>query len=125
MPITTDYEKYINALNNQAQNCFNQLKSLILDVDPTVNIVLFSKQPYFYLSKFEQINLHRRPSIMMAFYPDHVNIFTMYNVKYKSSLSMYIFTPKDTLQIYFDQTIVDQLLKPLFRDALNEVYSLT
>ncbi len=57
---------------------------------------------------------------MLAFFKDHVNIFTSKNKDYRHLLSMYQFTEKHTLQIYFDQKLMDETLKHLFVDALED-----
>jgi len=121
MPTQDHFETYITTLSDLQYGFFSQLKTLIKAEFPEVKWTLLSNQPYFYLDKFEQINLHRRPSIVFSFYPDHVNIFTMNNLAHKSNLSMYTFTSKNTLQIYFDQIIQEQPLKLLFKDALNGI----
>lgn len=121
MSIPSNLQTYVLTLNTDARECFESLKSLITDVFPKINIILFSKQPYFYLDVHKEINLHRRPSVMMAIYHDHINIFTTKNKEYKRRLSMYTFTEKNTLQIYFHQRLEGNVLKELFKDALNDL----
>jgi len=111
-------EEYIQTLSQKEQSCYYTLKTLIEHVYPHVKVVLFAKQPYFYLVEHEHINFHRRPSIMMAFFRDHVNIFTTANQVFRKILPMYKFTEKHTLQLYFDQKIQEEELKELFRQSL-------
>ncbi|MCV2232847.1 hypothetical protein [Paracholeplasma manati] len=121
MPNHVNYETFIHTLSDLQIGCLQHLKTLITEEFPEVKWTLLSNQPYFYLEQFEHINLHRRPSIVMAFYQDHVNIFTMSNLNHKANLSMYTFTSKNTLQIFYDQVIEEQPLKILFKDALTGV----
>mgnify|MGYP001161942543 CR=1 FL=1 len=117
MPIT-QIETYLDGLSNLQRDYYDQFKALIESVYPKVKVYLFAKQPYFYLEEHESINFHRRPSIMMAFFKDHVNIFSTANAIFQSRLPMYTFTEKHTLQIYFDQRLEDDVLKELFKASL-------
>jgi hypothetical protein len=121
MPTQVNYETYIQTLSDVQLACLQHLKSLMTAVFPQVKWTLLSNQPYFYIDQFEHINLHRRPSIVLAFYHDHVNIFTMSNLDHKANLSIYTFTTKNTLQIFYHQVIEEQPLKLLFKDALSGV----
>lgn len=111
-------EEYIQSLSEVEQSFYFKLKSLIESVYPDINIVLFAKQPYFYLEKHASINFHRRPSIMMAFFKDHVNIFSTANESFEKMLPMYKFTEKHTLQLYFNQVLQVNELKDLFYESL-------
>ncbi len=115
---TNQIETYIDALSAQQKDYYYRLKTLIESVYPEVRVYLFAKQPYFYLTEHESINFHRRPSIMMAFFKDHVNIFSTANSAYQNQLPNYKFTEKHTLQIYFDQTLEEKVLKELFKSSL-------
>lgn len=112
-------DAYIQSLSDIEQTYYFKLKSLIESVYPEIQVVLFAKQPYFYLEKHVKIKFHYRPSIMMAFFRDHVNIFSVANESFESLLPMYRFTEKHTLQIYFNQTIQEDILKDLFFESLK------
>jgi hypothetical protein len=115
----THIEEYIHALSEQSQSLFNELNSLIHQADPNVCVTLFVHQPYFYLPMYETIKFHYRPSIMLTFYKDHVNIFAHANKKYESQLHSYKLTEKYTLQISFNQPLLKDVLIRIFKESLH------
>lgn len=114
----TTIDAYVDMLNEEGKVYFTQLKHLILKAYPYICEMLFVSNPYFYLSKHEHIKYHYRPSIMLVFYKDHVNLFSTANQKYADKLSGYKMTDKYTLQIYFNQSLDEELLISLFKDSL-------
>lgn len=110
--------EYYVSLNEQEKSFFSALRNIIHQAHPNVCETLFVHQPYFYLPIYETVKFHYRPSVMMTFFRDHVNIFATGNIKYKSQLPMYKFTEKHTLQIYFNQPIQNDILVELFRKSL-------
>lgn len=115
-------DEYLLAMTNEQKNMFNSIEKLIKVSYPDVCLSLFARQPLFYLKKFETMKPHYRPSVMLAFFKDHVNIFTTKNQAYQNLLTSYQFTEKHTLQIYFDQKLMDETLKQLFIDALEDYH---
>lgn len=111
---------YIDALTNEQKQLFDSLRRLIHQAYPAVQETLFAKQPYFYLSEHQHIKFHYRPSIMMSFFGNHVNIFTTANVVYQDRLPQYHFTDKHTLQINLGQPLDHTSLVSLFTDSLIE-----
>lgn len=109
---------YVASLSKEQQSIYHQLVALLRDVYPVVEETLFAKQPYFYLKEHESIKFHNRPSVMMTFFNDHVNIFTVANQAHQMRLSTYQFTAKHTLQIRLNQALDADALKALFSDAL-------
>ena len=111
--------EFYNSLNELGQVVYHQLKALIHQVDPNVCEILFVSNPYFYLKDYEKIKPHHRPSIMLVFYKDHVNVFAHAIKAYKSKLDIYKVTDKDTLQIYYDKPLLEQVLIELFKTSLQ------
>jgi hypothetical protein len=111
--------EYIEMLNESGKRCFHALQKLIYEAQPDVKETLFVHQPYYYLPMYETIKFHYRPSVMMTFFKDHVNIFAHANKKYESQLKIYKLTEKYTLQIRFDQQLQNDLLILIFRESLN------
>jgi hypothetical protein len=89
--------EYYNNLNQLGKNVYIQLRSLIHQENPNVYETLFVSNPYYYLKEYEAIKPHARPSIMLVFYKDHVNIFAHAIHRYKSELQIYKVTDKATL----------------------------
>lgn len=114
----TDINDYKKALSDQQRQCYDQLVSLIREVYPESLETLFVSQPYFSLPKHEAIKSHHRPSIMLTFFGDHVNVFSMANASHQGDFPHYRFTDKHTMQIKLDQVLETEKLKALFRDAL-------
>lgn len=115
-------DEYLLTMTSAQKSMFDMIEMMIKESYPDVCLTLFARQPLFYLKRFETIKPHYRPSVMLAFFKDHVNIFTTKNKDYRDSLSMYQFTDKHTLQIYFDQELMNEILKHLFIDALENSY---
>lgn len=111
--------EYLNQLNVDQKRIHDHLKSLIVRVYPDIQETLFAKQPYFYLTKHENIKFHHRPSIMLSFFGDHVNVFSLANQAYREDLPDYGFTDKNTMQIKLSQDLNEEVLSRLFRDALK------
>lgn len=113
-------DEYLLTMTSAQKSMFDAIEMMIKESYPDVCLTLFARQPLFYLKRFETIKPHYRPSVMLAFFKDHVNIFTSKNKDYRHLLSMYQFTEKHSLQINFDQKLMDETLKHLFIDALED-----
>ena len=113
-------DDYLDSLNPQQRQIHDTIRGLVKSVYPQVLEVLFARQPYFYLPQYETIKFHHRPSIMMAFFHDHVNVFTLANRAHEEQLKEYEFTEKHTMQIKLDQHLDLVKLSSLFRDALDQ-----
>ncbi len=113
-----DFDVYRSSLNEDGKKVFDQLINFIHRASFDVKEMLFVKNPYFYIPKYEHLKPHHRPSIMLVFFKDHVNIFTQSNSAYETILTMYHFTEKHTMQIYFED-VLDLRLIDLFKDALD------
>jgi len=111
--------EYYQKLNTLGQTMYDQIRSLIFRVDIDVCETLFVSNPYYYLKSFEGIKPQRRPSIMLVYYKDHVNIFSVLIKPYKSKLMMYKVTDNDTLQIYYDKPLMNELLIEIFTKSLK------
>lgn len=116
-PINLD--EYYNNLNELSKAMYNQIKALIRQENPNVCETLFVSNPYYYLKQYETIRPHYRPSIMLVFYQDHVNIFAHAIKQYKSKLDVYKITDKDTLQIYYDNPLLNDILIEVFEKSLQ------
>ena len=112
-------KEFTQSLNEQGKTYFNEIAALMCEAQPEVVETLFVSQPYFYLPIYETIKFHYRPSVMLAFFKDHVNIFASANEKYEKILSDYKFTEKHTMQIYFDQPLIKDILVSIFRESLH------
>jgi len=112
-------KEFTQSLNEQGKTYFNEIAALMREAQPEVVETLFVSQPYFYLPIYETIKFHYRPSVMLAFFKDHVNIFASANEKYEKILSDYKFTEKHTMQIYFDQPLIKDILVSVFRESLH------
>jgi len=119
MTQTMTLSDYLNQLHPDQRKIHDQLKTLIQRSHPDVLEILFVRQPYFYLAIHEHISFHRRPSIMLSFFGDHVNVFALPNKVYKDQLQDYGFTDKNTMQIKLNQTLNEDVLCRLFSDALK------
>jgi hypothetical protein len=111
-------DEHYNNLNDKGKWMYDQLKALIYQSQSNVIETLFVSNPYFYLKQNEHMKPHYRPSIILVFYKDHVNIFAEANSKYKSQLDMYRFTDKNTLQIYYNQPLLNDTLIELFEKSI-------
>lgn len=119
MEKSMDLNAYYEALSEQAKPYFRELRALIHEAHPDVRETLFASQPYFYLPKYETVKFHYRPSVMLTFFKDHLNLFALGNKKYEPELSLYKFTEKHTLQMYYTQPIQNDLLIALFKESLE------
>lgn len=115
----TKLDNFQKALNSDQNKMFNSIRKLIHQAYPNVQETIFVKQPYFYLSEYESINFHKRPSIMMSFFGDHVNIFAQANKRYEKVLKNHHFTEKHNMQIRLGQSLEEELLLSLFKDSLK------
>jgi len=111
-------ETYLNSLNPNQRQMHDSIKALIQSVYPEVEEVLFARQPYFYIAQYETVKFHERPSIMLSFFGDHVNVFATSNRYYQDQLKEYVFTEKHTMQIRLDQTLRADILKLVFKESL-------
>jgi|GEM_PF-2833312 len=116
----TAIEVYQKTLSEPQRLMFDALRDLLHQIFPHICETIFVKQPYFYLKEYENIKFHHRPSIMMSFFGDHVNIFATSNVQYKDQLKEYHFTDKNTMQIRLNQSLNESVLKALFNDSLSK-----
>lgn len=115
----TNLNKFYNNLNAFGQVVYSQIRSLIHQADQDVCETLFVSNPYFYLKDYEEIKPHHRPSIMLVFYHDHVNIFAHAIKQFKSKLEIYKVTDKETLQIYYEKPLLNHVLIELFRRSMQ------
>ena len=111
--------EYVETLSEQGKAYFHELESLIHEADPEVRGTLFVHQPYFYAPRYETVKFHHRPSVMMTFFKDHLNVFAQANRKYEPLLTDYRFTEKHNMQIRYDQPLHRDLLVSLFKDSLH------
>lgn len=114
-----DLNEYYHNLNQLGKDMYNQLRSLIRQENPLVSETLFVSNPYYYLKQYEAIKPHARPSIMLVFFKDHVNIFAHAINQYRSELQIYKITDKGTLQIYYDKPLLNDLLIELFTKSMQ------
>lgn len=114
-----DLNEYYHNLNPLGKDMYNQLRSLIRQENPLVSETLFVSNPYYYLKQYETIKPHARPSIMLVFFKDHVNIFAHAINQYRSELQIYKLTDKGTLQIYYDKPLLNDLLIELFTKSMK------
>ncbi len=111
--------EYVETLSEQGKAYFHELESLIREADPEVRGTLFVHQPYFYSARYETVKSHHRPSVMLTFFKDHLNVFAQANRTYEPQLSDYRFTEKHNMQIRYDQPLHRELLVSLFKDSLH------
>ncbi|HBY64849.1 MAG TPA: hypothetical protein DEG42_00345 [Acholeplasmataceae bacterium] len=111
--------EFAQLLNEQGKSYFREISALMHEAQPEVIETLFVSQPYFYLPKYETQKFHYRPSVMLAFFKDHLNIFAAANEKYEPLLTDYKFTEKHTMQIYFDQPLNREILVSIFKESLH------
>jgi hypothetical protein len=112
-------DDFRKTLNTDQTKMFDAIRKLIHQAYPNVQETIFVKQPYFYLYENESINFHKRPSIMMSFYGNHVNIFAQANKKYENTLKNYRFTEKHNMQIRLGQSLEEEALLSVFKDSLK------
>jgi len=115
----TTLSAFAETLSEQGKAYFAELQALLHEADPDVCGTLFVHQPYYYSPRYETVKFHQRPSVMLTFFKDHVNVFAPGNIKYEPLLSDYRFTAKHTMQIDFDQPLHKELLVSLFKDSLH------
>jgi hypothetical protein len=116
-------EEHYNSLNDTGKRMYDELKALINQSQPNVIETLFVSNPYFYLKQYEHMKPHYRPSIILVFYKDHVNIFAHSVKAFRKELNMYKITDKDTLQIYYDQLLLHDVCISLFEKSLEALDS--
>lgn len=116
-PLSID--NYVEKLNDQAKSMFSQLRTLFFDIDKDMCETLFVSHPFYYLKQYESIKPHSRPSIMCVYYQDHVNIFASEIHMHTSTLTMYKITEKHTLQLYYDQPFMKDILMKVFKDSIH------
>lgn len=115
----SNIHEYYDQLNDLSKSTYTQIKSLIYQADSNVCETLFVSNPYYYLKQYETIKPHYRPSIMLVFFKDHVNVFAQAIKNNKANLIQYKITDKDTLQIYYDQPLIKDVLIELFKQSLQ------
>jgi hypothetical protein len=111
-----EFEDQLSPIQKQY---WTAIRALIWDAQPEAYETLFANQPYYSLPKHRTIHFHRRPSIMLALFKDHVNVFAAENRNFRDQLQGYRFTEKHTMQIWFDQELQKELLMELFRRSLD------
>ena len=116
-------EEHYNSLNDTGKRMYDELKALINQSQPNVIETLFVSNPYFYLKQYEHMKPHYRPSIILVFYKDHVNIFALGVKSLRKELNMYKISDKDTLQIYYDQLLLNDVCISLFKNSLEPLDS--
>ena len=121
MTQTMTLTDYLDQIGPKQRLLHDQIKTLIQKSHPDVLETLFARQPYFYLAIHENISFHKRPSIMLSFFGDHVNVFTLSNKAYRDQLNEYGFTDKNTMQIKLDQKLNEEVLLRLFGESLPVV----
>lgn len=114
-----DIDSYYEKLNDQARSMFSEVRMLLVGIDLDICETLFVSHPFYYLKQYESIKPHSRPSIMCVYYKDHVNIFASGIKIHKSSLMMYKITAKNTLQLYYNQPLMKDLLIRVFKDSIH------
>lgn len=114
-----DLSTYVGQLNPAAQKVYYQLKSMISTIGQDVCETIFVSHPYYYLEKNDTIKPHYRPSLMIFYFKDHVNVFSTKVKDFQKDLSIYKITPKYTLQIYYDQYISEEVLLPFFKTSIE------
>ncbi len=119
MSESTKFDTYQKTLNLDQKKMFDSIRKLIHQAYPNVQETIFVKQPYFFLSEYASISFHKRPSIMLSFFGDHVNVFAQANKRYEEKLKDYHFTEKHNLQIRLNQSLEETLLISLFKDSLK------
>jgi hypothetical protein len=116
-------EEHYNSLNDTGKRMYDQLNALINQSQSNVIETLFVSNPYFYLKQYEHMKPHFRPSIVLVFYKDHVNIFALGVKALRKELNMYKISDKDTLQIYYDQLLLNDVCISLFKNSLEPLDS--
>ena len=116
-------EEHYNSLNDTGKRMYDELKALINQSQSNVIETLFVSNPYFYLKQYEDMKPHYRPSIVLVFYKDHVNIFALGVKALRKELNMYKISDKDTLQIYYDQLLLNDVCISLFKNSLEPLDS--
>lgn len=115
----TNINEYISNLNEASKVMYYQIKSLIFRANPEVCETIFVSNPYYYLKQYEEMKRHHRPSIMLVFFKDHVNVFAHAIKQYKSKLEIYKITDKETLQIYYDKPLLENILIEIFEKSMH------
>ena len=115
----TNLNEFYNNLNELGRVAYNQIRSLIHQANQDVCETLFVSNPYYYFKQYEEIKPHYRPSVMLVFYKDHVNVFAHAIKQYKSKLEIYKVTAKETLQIYYDKPLLNDILIELFEKSMQ------
>jgi len=114
----TTIDQYIELLDTKQKAYAIKLRQLVNQSVPKAQEMIFVSHPAYYIPLEGETSYHRLPMIMMIFFKDHVNIFAEGNVWFKDELKDYKMTQKNTLQVYFDQTINEELFKRLFEKSL-------
>jgi len=112
-------KEFAELLSEPGKIYFMKIVDFIHEAQPEVIETLFVSQPYFYLPMYETFKFHHRPSVMLAFFKDHLNVFAAANKKYERELSAYKFTEKHTMQIYYDQPLNKEVLVSIFKESLD------
>lgn len=115
-------QEFENRLSPIQKRYLHDIRALILHAHPDAYETLFANQPYYSLPKYREINFHRRPSIMLAIFKDHLNVFASENRNFRDRLPDYRFTEKHTMQIRFDQELNQETLMELFRFTLEPIH---
>jgi hypothetical protein len=116
-------QEFEDQLSPIQKRYLHDIRALILTAHPDAYETLFANQPYYSLPQYQAINFHRRPSIMLAIFKDHLNVFALENRNFRERLSGYRFTEKHTMQIGFDQELDKETLVELFFASLDPNHS--
>lgn len=114
-------QEFESGLSPIQRRNWHDVRALIMNAHPEAYETLFANQPYYSLPKYRAINFHRRPSIMLAIFADHLNVFASENRHFRDRLPSYRFTQKHTMQIGFDQELHKETLIELFRGSLEPI----
>lgn len=121
MPKYLSLESYINALSEDALNMYQAFVDMMSDIDKNIKHQLFAGQIAFYKEETLRRTFHSSPVIVMSFLKDHVNIFASANETFKSQLSEYRFTEKNTMQIKYTDDLNTEILSILFKFSLDNI----
>lgn len=116
-PATID--EYVSQLNETGQAMYHRMKSLIKRANSDVCETLFVSNPYYFLSEHGHIKPHYRPSILLFYFKDHVNVFAHGVKRYESRLGMYKVSDKKTLRIDYSLPLAEDVLIELMRVSLD------
>lgn len=108
-----DIRNYIMKYSNEIQKLFYELRMLILQsASHNIEEKLWARIPSYYNGK---------RFIRLIPFKDHINIEASAIIENKNKLQEFKITPKDMLQIYYNQAIPTDILQIIFKDTLSEI----